>query len=160
LKGGEGAPLQGPRGVPPPPPTPTFVDVAKDMQPRLDAPLHRVEQLHAAHPLHLLGDPVQEACVRKGQEGSDRVQEARPPAPQTPRRSFCVSETRDPGFRDRAELPPSSQQALPRPPCPRLQGGKARGSTTCRLGPGHLDPLLCRATQTAMLTRAPSGPGT
>lgn len=58
-------PLHRAHEEPLPTPAPTFVDVAKDMQPRLDAPLHRVEQLHAAHPLHLLGDPVQEACVRR-----------------------------------------------------------------------------------------------
>lgn len=44
----------------------TFVDVAKNVQSWLDPPLHRVQQLHTPHPLHLLGDPVQEAC------GTDR----------------------------------------------------------------------------------------
>lgn len=66
----------------------TFMDVAKDMQPWLDTPLHRVQQLHAAHALHLLGDPVQEACAgRNGaMMGSWRAQL---PAPHIPGSSPC-----------------------------------------------------------------------
>ena len=81
-----------------PSPTPTlpltFVDVAEDVQPRLDAPLHRVEQLHTAHPLHLLGDPVQEACVGEMTGGSQRPS-PQPLGPQS--RSVAVAETRSPG---------------------------------------------------------------
>lgn len=51
----EGTPCE----LPSPPAHPlTFMDVAKDVQPWLDSPLDRVEQLHTAHTLHLLGDPV------------------------------------------------------------------------------------------------------
>lgn len=59
-----GTPSEGPvRGTPHEVPFPpahllTFMDVAKDVQPWLDSPLDCVEQLHTAHTLHLLRDPV------------------------------------------------------------------------------------------------------
>ena len=102
-----------------PPPLLTFVDVAKDVQPRLDAPLHRVEQLHAAHPLHLLGDPVQEAWQGREREGSDEAQACLALAPQSPGLSSAVSGTWQPWTRP----------ALPPP-----QGGKP-GSSVHLLGP-------------------------
>lgn len=44
---------------------PTFVDVSEHMQLGLHSPLHRVEELHAPHPLHLPRDPVQKPCPRE-----------------------------------------------------------------------------------------------
>ena len=146
-KGGETAPPEGPMRRPaplqvrPPPPL-TFMDVAEDMQPRLDAPLHRVEQLHAAHPLHLLGDPVQEAWQGRQQEGNDGAPAA---ALQSQRHG-------GPG----PSLPGSPRPALPQP-----QGGEPGSSLHC-LGPCGLIPhptphpplprlLPCRAAQRAHL---------
>lgn len=107
---------------PPPPPSPTFVDVAKDVQPRLDAPLHCVEQLHAAHPLHLLGDPVQEACVRRRREGGDgQGTGGQAPCPADPRlqlRGLQVTGSPTPG-------PRRTRPQTPAAVLPRLQGGKA-----------------------------------
>lgn len=66
--GSEWSPGMQPPNTQPPTCSPhlTFVDVAKNVQSWLDPPLHCVQQLHTPYPLHLLGDPVQEAC------GTDR----------------------------------------------------------------------------------------
>ena len=108
-----------------PPPSLTFVDVAKDVQPRLDAPLHRVEQLHAAHPLHLLGDPVQKAWQGRERESSDGAQAGPAPAPQSRGHSSAVSET---------------GQSWTHPALPQPQGGKP-GSSMHLLGPCGLPHL-------------------
>lgn len=41
------------------------MNVSKHVDLGLDSPLDCVQQLHASNPLHLLGDPVQESCVRR-----------------------------------------------------------------------------------------------
>lgn len=101
------------------------MDVAEDMQPRLDTPLHGVEKLHAAHTLHLLGDPVQEACAGETMGG----QALRTPAPRMPSGSHCSlggTEVPDSRGQPRSTLSPAL-------PCLGRQGGT-------RLGPGRLPP--------------------
>lgn len=44
----------------------TFMNVSKDVDLGLDSPLDGVQELHASNTLHLLWDPVQEACTRQG----------------------------------------------------------------------------------------------
>lgn len=41
------------------------MNVSKHVDLGLDSPLDCVQQLHASNTLHLLWDPVQEACVRQ-----------------------------------------------------------------------------------------------
>lgn len=45
--------------------THTFMNVSKDVDLGLDSPLDSVQELHASNTLHLLWDPVQEACRRQ-----------------------------------------------------------------------------------------------
>lgn len=142
-RGGEAAPPKGRGQAPPPARTPTFVDVAEDMQPRLDAPLHGVEQLHAAHALHLLGDPVQEACAGETMGGKH--------SGRWPRRGQAAASAASEARRSRTHE--ASPAAGPPQPCPAsaVSGGPAWGRAAT--------PTLW-ATQSAMLMRAQSGPST
>lgn len=58
----------------------TFVDVSEHVHLGLHPPLDGVQQLHASDTLHLLGDPVQEAC------GGQEVRKATPQVRARPRR--------------------------------------------------------------------------
>lgn len=128
-RGGEAAPPKGRGQAPPPARTPTFVDVAEDMQPRLDAPLHGVEQLHAAHALHLLGDPVQEACAGETMGGKHSGRWSR----RGQAAASAASEAR------RSRTHEASPAAGPPQPCPAsaVSGGPAWGRAASPHPVGH-----------------------
>lgn len=130
------------------------MDVAEDMQPWLDTPLHGVKELHAAHPLHLLGDPVQKTCA-----GDNRRAMTDPgrPSPWPPGSSSGnLGDTGGPGPTGLGISLPHAPSRLSRP-CPppsalwhgHLALPIPAGAWQPRLPPlqGHTDSYACKSLE-------------